>query len=172
MENFKQWAIDQHRSTNHIYDRYLPYEFHLRMVACEVRIHYTTLYNTRIGYLSLIEAAYGHDLIEDARVSYADIVEKQSMSKSVADIIYACTNNKGKNRGERANAEYYRLIRETPGAQFIKFCDRIANVRYGLLTGSPQYEMYAKENQHFIDEVYTPDMEVLRVKNTLISLFK
>jgi hypothetical protein len=26
------WCIEQHRKTNHFYDQYLPYEFHLRMV--------------------------------------------------------------------------------------------------------------------------------------------
>jgi len=27
------WCIDQHKNTNHMYDTYLPYEFHLRMVS-------------------------------------------------------------------------------------------------------------------------------------------
>ena len=26
------WILEQHKSTNHMYDTYLPYEFHLRMV--------------------------------------------------------------------------------------------------------------------------------------------
>ena len=28
----KKWILEQHSSTNHMYDTYLPYEFHLRMV--------------------------------------------------------------------------------------------------------------------------------------------
>lgn len=28
-----KWCIKQHEETNHFYDKYLPYEFHLRMVA-------------------------------------------------------------------------------------------------------------------------------------------
>jgi hypothetical protein len=28
-----KWCIEQHQNTNHFYDTYLPYEFHLRMVA-------------------------------------------------------------------------------------------------------------------------------------------
>lgn len=30
--NISEWCIDQHKNTNHQYDVYLPYEFHLRMV--------------------------------------------------------------------------------------------------------------------------------------------
>ena len=26
------WILKQHKDTNHMYDTYLPYEFHLRMV--------------------------------------------------------------------------------------------------------------------------------------------
>ena len=32
MNDMTQWCLDQHRNTNHMYDTYLPYEFHLRMV--------------------------------------------------------------------------------------------------------------------------------------------
>jgi hypothetical protein len=27
------WVLEQHSSTNHMYDKYIPYEFHLRMVV-------------------------------------------------------------------------------------------------------------------------------------------
>lgn len=27
------WILKQHKDTNHMYDTYLPYEFHLRMVS-------------------------------------------------------------------------------------------------------------------------------------------
>ena len=30
--DMQQWCIEQHRKTNHMYDTYLPYEIHLRMV--------------------------------------------------------------------------------------------------------------------------------------------
>lgn len=33
MHNKVNWCIEQHQKTNHFYDTYLPYEFHLRMVA-------------------------------------------------------------------------------------------------------------------------------------------
>ena len=28
-----KWILEQHKNTNHYYDKYLPYEFHLRMVV-------------------------------------------------------------------------------------------------------------------------------------------
>jgi hypothetical protein len=30
--NKQQWCIEQHEKTNHFYDTYLPYSFHLRML--------------------------------------------------------------------------------------------------------------------------------------------
>jgi len=95
-----------------------------------------------------LRAAWGHDLIEDTRVSYNDV--KEQLGQEAADIIYAVTNEKGKNRKERANEKYYEGIRNTPGAVFVKLCDRIANVQYSKMTGSRMFEMYKKENDSFI----------------------
>jgi (p)ppGpp synthase/HD superfamily hydrolase len=93
-------------------------------------------------------AVWGHDLIEDARISYNNILD--ILGQAAADIIYAVTNEKGKNRKERANDKYYEGIRNTPGAVFVKLCDRIANVQYGKMTKSRMFEMYKNENDDFI----------------------
>ena len=90
-------------------------------------------------------------MIEDTRVSYNDVV--QALGKEAADIIYAVTNEKGKNRKERANDKYYEGIRNTPGAVFVKLCDRIANVQYSKMTKSRMYEMYEKENDNFLSKL-------------------
>jgi (p)ppGpp synthase/HD superfamily hydrolase len=95
-----------------------------------------------------LRAAWGHDLIEDCRVSYNDV--KHVLGQEAADIVYAVTNEKGKNRNERANEKYYEGIRNTPGAVFVKLCDRIANVQYSKMTGSRMFEMYRKENDNFV----------------------
>jgi hypothetical protein len=63
------------------------------------------------------------------------------------------TNEKGKNRKERANAKYYEGIRNTPYAVFVKICDRIANVEYSKHSGSRMYDMYRKEFVDFIFEL-------------------
>lgn len=155
MERLKSkidWVLEQHSSTNHMYDTYLPYEFHLRMVAhiSEKNIHLITDLNDGEESFrdSVIMAAWGHDLIEDTRVSYNDV--KNKIGFTAAEIIYAVTNEKGKNRKERANDKYYEGIRNTPGAVFVKLCDRIANVQYSKMTGSRMFEMYKKENIDFM----------------------
>lgn len=159
----KKWILEQHSSTNHMYDTYLPYEFHLRMVN-NVGQQFKHLLDGAKDYYTgdpiinpttqvslqnaCMLATWGHDLIEDTRVSYNDV--KQNLGQEAADIIYALTNEKGKNRKERANEKYYEGIRKTPGAVFVKLCDRIANVQYSKMTGSRMFEMYKKENDDFI----------------------
>lgn len=162
-----EWILEQHRSTNHMYSEYLPYEFHLRMVN-KVGNDFKHLLDDTKDYFTgepyrgpkqdqvtlqqaCMLATWGHDLIEDTRVSYNDV--KEQLGESAADIIYAVTNEKGKNRKERANDKYYEGIRNTPGAAFVKLCDRIANVQYSKMTGSRMFEMYKKENDDFIVKV-------------------
>jgi (p)ppGpp synthase/HD superfamily hydrolase len=155
-----KWCIKQHTDTNHMYDTYLPYEFHLRMVN-HVAHQFQHLLDNEVDYFTgkreisrvgddtetlrevCLIATWGHDLIEDTRVSYNDV--KSQLGQAAADIIYAVTNEKGKKRKERANDKYYAGIRSTPGAVFVKLCDRIANVQYSKMTGSRMFEMYREE---------------------------
>jgi (p)ppGpp synthase/HD superfamily hydrolase len=162
--NDMQWCIEQHRKTNHFYDTYLPYEFHLRMVN-QVAEDFKHLLDNTVDYYTgkrefehgndmtvtlqdaCLLATWGHDLIEDTRVSYNDIYSR--LGQEVAEIVYAVSNEKGKNRKERANDKYYEGIRNTKGAVFVKLCDRIANVQYSKMTKSRMFEMYKKENSEF-----------------------
>jgi (p)ppGpp synthase/HD superfamily hydrolase len=164
-----KWCLEQHEKTNHYYDEYLPYSFHLRMVAQVYKDFkhvlsknlFTVKEEVQRGSWETFDvtdevielACYGHDLIEDCRVSYNDVktnLDEYSGYSHIADIIYAVTNEKGKNRKERANDKYYEGIRNTPGAVFVKLCDRIANVQYSKLTKSRMFEMYKKENEDFM----------------------
>jgi (p)ppGpp synthase/HD superfamily hydrolase len=147
MEDKIKYILEQHRSTNHMYDTYLPYEFHLRMVANTAQ-QFIKLVRNPNDIESVILAAYGHDLIEDTRVSYNDV--KNVIGHVAADIIYAVSNEKGKTRKERANDKYYEGIKSTEYALFVKLCDRIANVQYSKMTRSRMFEMYKKENDCFI----------------------
>jgi (p)ppGpp synthase/HD superfamily hydrolase len=147
--NYVDWCIEQHRKTNHYYDRYLPYEFHLRMVNNVYEDFQHLLDEELNDYCG--KAVWAHDTIEDTRVSYNDV--KNKLGEEVADIVYDVTNDKGKNRKERAGDRYYEGIRNTPGAVFVKLCDRIANVQYGKMTKSRMFEMYKKENPEFIRQL-------------------
>lgn len=161
------WCIKQHSETNHFYDKYLPYSFHLRMVnqvykdfkhllpknliTHEVEEHYNYYVTEDITNFVIGLATYGHDLIEDTRTSYNEVRER--LGVEVADIVYALTNEKGKSRGERANDKYYEGIRNTKGAVFVKLCDRIANVQYSKMTKSSMFKKYKEENPNFISKL-------------------
>ena len=150
---FSIWAVNQHVITNHFYDGDLPYSHHLKMVVREAENFKSLIYNIEFPLLKsilpstkeeiIVNSCRGHDLIEDTMVSYNDIMTNGGDSYT-ADIIYALTNEKSKSRSERANPSYYKGIKETAGAQFVKMCDRIANVKYGVMTGSEKVEMYKK----------------------------
>lgn len=170
----QQWCIEQHKKTNHMYDKYLPYEFHLRMadkvaekfeyLLDDIHDYFTgeKIYNWKNNQMSLRKACriaiWGHDTIEDTRVSYNDV--KNALGQEAADIIFAVTNEKGKTRKERANAKYYEGIRKTKGGVFVKLCDRIANVQYSKMMRSRQYDMYMKENEEFVAALLLDNMEI------------
>lgn len=158
--DMKKWCIEQHANTNHYYDTYLPYEFHLRMVDQAGQQFKHLLDDTKDYFTgetfgdivtlrdACLRAVWGHDLIEDTRVSYNDV--RAHLGQEAANIIYAVSNEKGKTRAERANDKYYEGIRETEGAVFVKLCDRIANVQYSKMTKSRMFEMYKNEHEHFM----------------------
>lgn len=140
------WIIEQHHKTNHFYDEYLPYEFHLRMVV-EVGRKFKKLVSEDDWDQPVVLALWGHDLIEDTRTSYSDVSNK--LGSDTADIIFALTNEKGKTRKERANDKYYEGIRNVKYGVFCKLCDRIANVQYSKMSGSRMFDMYKRENDNF-----------------------
>ena len=174
-----QWCIDQHKNTNHMYSEYLPYEFHLRMVvqAAKDFIHLLKDLDTDGDDINLTTeeimlSAWAHDLCEDCRISYNDV--KNQLGENVAEIVYALTNDKGKNRKERAGEKYYEGIRNTPGAVFVKLCDRIANVQYSKMTKSRMFEMYGKEHKDFelMMGRYTANQELEPMFKYLSDLFE
>lgn len=140
----KNFSVNCHISTNHFYDG-LPYEFHLNMVV-----------ETAKKYINLIPkddrdvvlaACWAHDTIEDTRITYNDL--KSELGEEVAEIVFALTNEKGRNRKERANEKYYTGIRDTKHAAFVKICDRIANVEYSKNQASKMLDVYRKEFETF-----------------------
>ena len=102
-------------------------------------------------------ACWVHDIIEDARETYNDV--KRETNETIAELAYALTNEKGRTRQERANDKYYKGIRETKNASFIKFCDRIANVTHSKNNGSRMFEKYKVENEAFITKIFVPECE-------------
>ena len=155
-------AFRIHDDVNQKYDHVLPYGFHLKM---------TVSYVSRYGYLILYASAFLHDTIEDARMTYNDVVKflkefkgggfvlpegvRQHLEDQVPEIVYALTNEKGRNRGERANDLYYQGIRQTKFASFIKICDRLANIQYTMMFvfANRMLDVYRREYPEFIRSI-------------------
>jgi (p)ppGpp synthase/HD superfamily hydrolase len=152
----QRWATECHANANHLYDG-LPYSAHLAMVA-SVGGQFIQIIPEG-SREAVLASCWAHDTIEYTRKTYNDV--KNALGSDVADIVYALTNEKGKTRKDRANAKYYRGIRDTPYATFVKVCDRIADVTYSKETGSSMFNAYVKENTIFMDELYHPTYEAL-----------
>lgn len=142
----KQYAIACHNGTNHKYgDK--DYTTHLQMVVLNA-VKYIYYVEEEGNYRDVVLAAcWLHDVIEDCRVTYNDV--RGWVGGACADIVYALTNEKGKNRKERANEKYYQGIRDNHLAVFVKLCDRISNFEYSLMTQSTMAKMYSRENNDF-----------------------
>ena len=146
LKKIEAFAIKAHHDTNHYYDDYLPYEFHLRMV---VKVAKDFIYLIPVDKIyTVIAACFCHDSVEDARQNYNSI--KRVTNTDVAEIVRAVTNyGRGRDRDERMPDFVYEDIRNVPLATFVKLCDRIANVQYSKMTGSSMFEKYKKEHEHF-----------------------
>ncbi len=143
------FAINAHEKTNHLYDQN-PYAVHLGIVISYAQKYIHLLPQSLQE--DVISACWLHDTIEDCRLTYKDL-EKET-NTNVAEIVYAVTNEKGKDRKERANAKYYEGIRNTAGAIFVKLCDRLANVKYSKDTNSRMLDVYKNEYHEFINALF------------------
>lgn len=149
----KEW----HDSVNQEYGDGLPYWYHTDLVG-QIALKYITLI-PEAKRVAVLQASYLHDTIEDCRINYNQVLDK--FGKEVAELVYALTNEKGRNREERANHRYYKGIRDTKYASFIKLCDRIANVLNGVIFDGSMLNKYKKELEHFVSELDTDGYEDL-----------
>ncbi len=150
VKRIKESAHALHASVNQTYDKMLPYGFHLDMVVDSVYRYGHLVCSCDDDVLPLFFGAYYHDSIEDARLTYNDTTKTalrymtERQAYVAAEIVYALTNDKGRNRAERAGERYYKGIRETPYAPFVKLADRLANIRYSF-THCNESNVYMKE---------------------------
>lgn len=163
IEEIRLTAWNLHESVGQTYDKTLPYGHHLSMVAdAAVKYGYEVI-NDESDIIPVVFAAYFHDSIEDARLTYNDVVSvaerfmNPEQSVIAAEIVYALTNDKGRTRKERAGEHYYAGIRETPYAPFVKLCDRLANMTYSFNgtndSNNHMHEVYQSEWPHFINAI-------------------
>ena len=152
-----------HAEVNQFFDD-KPYIFHLKAVL-ENAMEYGKDFPEFKKYKYII--AFGacfHDTIEDARLTYNDVLKEAKRffdndehAIMATEIVYALTNEKGRNRAERANDKYYAGIKATPFAAFVKFCDRLANTRYATENKTSMAKQYKKELPNFIEHLVDPN---------------
>ena len=133
-----------------------PYSFHLNMVADAAMEYGHLVCFEEKHIIPIVFGAYFHDSIEDARVTYNDVMKiaKGYMDDDQAliavEIVYALTDEKGRNREERGSAKHYEDIRKTLYAPFVKWCDRYANFKHSIEVGSRMAKVYWKEMPLFL----------------------
>ena len=172
IEAIRLAAHELHQSVNETYGDDLPYGFHLDMVVEGVVCYGHLVCACEEDVLPMFFGAYYHDSIEDARLSYNDVIKaaREWMTEEQAlmatEIVDALTNDKGRTRDERAGEKYYKGIRETPYAPFVKLCDRLANVTYSCSIdsgrkGNHMREVYKSEMGKFLPAIIS-DTDDLR----------
>ena len=172
IEAIRLAAHELHQSVNETYGDDLPYGFHLDMVVEGVVCYGHLVCACEEDVLPMFFGAYYHDSIEDARLSYNDVIKaaREWMTEEQAlmatEIVYALTTDKGRTRDERAGEKYYKGIRETPYAPFVKLCDRLANVTYSCSIdsgrkGNHMREVYKSEMGKFLPAIIS-DTDDLR----------
>lgn len=130
---------------NQTYDIY-PYIYHIKRVV-EVA--------EELGYdETIVIACTLHDVQEDGTLSYNDI--KKAFGIEVAEIVYAVTDELGRNRDER-HMKTYPKIKGNWKAVAVKICDRVANMRQSKEYSPKKFEMYKKEHLDFIKGITNPE---------------
>lgn len=182
IEQIRQAAHELHQSVNQTYGDGLPYGYHLDMVVNGVRDFGYLVCAREADVLPLFFGGYYHDSIEDARLTYNDVVREarrwltEEQTLMAAEIVYALTNDKGRNRAERAGEKYYKGIRETPYAPFVKLCDRLANVTYSCAGddsgNNHMKEVYKHEMPHFLMSInpHSDDQRLLVPQEVVLKL--
>ncbi len=166
---------------NQKYGDNLPYSFHLKAVVAQGKIflkdwdYLIVKYSAERNLGKIPDSSMrremlefvlaGHDLIEDAHMTYNDVKQMayryfydDSVATLLADIIYDVTDEKGKNRGERKNEKYYSALKENELALFVKLADMAANRMYSKLFNTKQYGMYCDEFENFKEKTYTDSL--------------
>lgn len=171
MATARERAHRAHHLVNQHYDRTHPYGLHLDMVAGFVMEYGHQVLADPEELPALMFAAYFHDAIEDARLTYNDMMQLAKVfvgerhAVLATEIIYALTNEKGRTRAERANEAYYRGIRTTPYAPFVKMADRLANATYSQTMSHKStdshrmLDVYSRELPHFLESITVENPE-------------
>jgi (p)ppGpp synthase/HD superfamily hydrolase len=139
-----------------------PYSYHLNYVVNILKEY---------GYAeddAIISSAWLHDTIEDTDTTYEMIVSE--FKQEIADIVWAVTNEPGKNRMEKFAKTAPKIIANKK-ALILKLADRITNTEFNFEHDSRIYQVYRREFPQFKQLLYREqDIDILAMWNRLISL--
>jgi (p)ppGpp synthase/HD superfamily hydrolase len=117
------------------------YFTHILMVVGFVE-KYSGVFVYESDRIFTIHSAYTHDLIEDAKQTYSDIMT--ICGKDVADITLAVTDVHAENRLMRHLLTMHKTVKDHR-AIILKLCDILANATYSRENGSSMYPKYVEE---------------------------
>jgi (p)ppGpp synthase/HD superfamily hydrolase len=152
-------AISAHADVNHFYGGSLPYSYHLEMVVAIAAAHLAELRteDEKTDRAAVLASAWLHDVIEDCRWTYNDV--QVATNYQVAEIVYALTDELGKNRDERKRKTLPKIAANRLAA-FVKIADRIANTQHSKKTAeestksASMFEKYCQEYPDFKAALY------------------
>jgi (p)ppGpp synthase/HD superfamily hydrolase len=122
-----------------------PYTKHLADVA-------EVLGRFGVSDEDMLCAAWLHDSVEDTETTVNQI--HIMFGSRVADLVHRVTNEEGKNRRERHEKTYPKIM-ASDDAITLKLADRIANVESSL-DDQDKLKMYKKEYPNFRLKLYKP----------------
>jgi len=137
--------VAEKEHANQSYDIF-GYMYHIKMVVKIAQ---------QLGYDETIQVACAlHDVMEDGSISYNDL--KKYFGEEVSELVYAVTDESGRNRKERKTKTYPK-IRILWKAVAVKLCDRIANMIHSAEYSPNMISMYKKEHASFKEALTNPD---------------
>lgn len=106
--------------------------------------------------------------MEDTTVSIEELEKR--FGKKITEIVYSLTDGDGKNREERKDNMYNKLIHNQISI-IVKLADRIANVEFCLIQNNKKlYDMYQKE-QPKLQQIVSSKMNT-EIANSLLIYLK
>jgi hypothetical protein len=150
----KEYALLHHGEQEH---GCLTIAKHLEMVAWLVEQHHPY---TADSYerLSIVSAAWCHDILEDTGVTVPMLGEE--LSEDAMKIVTAVTDYPGENRYERHLNTYWRIREAGPDAVLVKLCDRVHNHARSLEHKERYCKMYLDEYPYFKMALWRPGEHV------------
>lgn len=143
LEEFSKFARQAHDNANCKYDG-KNYYTHVKMVEDSIDM-YETVFLQYVDYHIARKGASGHDLIEDAQLSFNDV--KDASNKRVARVVLAVTDVHEENRLLRHLFTMGKTVKDYI-AIIVKMADMRSNGLYSKENGSSMYKTYVEEYEY------------------------